>query len=77
VASGDRTIQNPLVAKLSQFIPLSVNDIGVLRALCAPEERFRAGANIVAEGGRPQRPLSSRVGSPTATASCWTAGGKS
>jgi CRP-like cAMP-binding protein len=41
---------SPLVAKFSQFAPLSAKDIGLLEALCAPEERFRAGANIVIEG---------------------------
>ena len=39
---------NPLVAKLSQFAPLSDEDVGLLEALCLPEERFRGGANIVA-----------------------------
>ena len=41
---------NPLVAKFSQFALLSAKDIGLLEELCAPEERFRAGANIVIEG---------------------------
>jgi len=45
---------NPLVAKLSQLAPLSNTDIGVLETLCLPEERFRAGANIVVEGETPR-----------------------
>jgi CRP-like cAMP-binding protein len=45
---------NPLVAKLSQFAPLSDRDVGVLETLCSPEERFRAGANIVVEGETPR-----------------------
>jgi CRP-like cAMP-binding protein len=46
-------VRNPLVAKFSQFAPLSAKDIGLLEALCAPEERFRAGASIVIEGETP------------------------
>jgi CRP-like cAMP-binding protein len=46
--------ENALVAKLSQFAPLSHKDIGLLEALCLPEERFRAGANIVVEGENPR-----------------------
>ena len=38
--------RNPLVKKLSQFSPLSDEDMGLLDALCAKEERFRAGAII-------------------------------
>ena len=49
MAVSDRSIRNPLVVKLSQFAPLSDEDVGLLEALCLPEERFRAGANIVAE----------------------------
>jgi CRP-like cAMP-binding protein len=45
---------NPLVAKLSQFAPLSDRDVSLLEALCSPEERFRAGANIVVEGEAPR-----------------------
>jgi CRP-like cAMP-binding protein len=45
--------ENPLVAKLSQFAPLSHQDIGLLEALCLPEERSRAGVNIVVEGETP------------------------
>jgi CRP-like cAMP-binding protein len=46
--------ENPLVAKLSQFAPLSPKDIGLLEALCSPEERLRAGFNIVVEGEIPR-----------------------
>ena len=46
--------ENPLVAKLSQFAPLSHKDIGLLEALCLPEERWRAGVNIVVEGETPR-----------------------
>jgi CRP-like cAMP-binding protein len=42
------------VAKLSQFAPLSDQDVGVLEAMCQREERFRAGANIVIEGETPR-----------------------
>jgi CRP-like cAMP-binding protein len=45
---------NPLVAKLSQFAPLSDKDVGLLEMLCLPEERFGAGANIVVEGETPR-----------------------
>ena len=54
MAVSDRSIRNPLVVKLSQFAPLSDEDVGLLEALCLPEERFRAGANIVAEGEAPR-----------------------
>ena len=50
---------NPLVAKLSQFAPLSKEDVGLLETLCLPEERFRAGTNIVAEDAYPVVPGSS------------------
>jgi CRP-like cAMP-binding protein len=46
--------ENPLVAKLSQFSPLSHKDVGLLEALCLPEERLRAGVNIVVEGETPR-----------------------
>jgi CRP-like cAMP-binding protein len=46
--------KNALVAKLSQFAPLSHKDIGLLEALCLPEERLRAGVNIVVEGETPR-----------------------
>jgi CRP-like cAMP-binding protein len=46
--------ENALVAKLSQFAPLSHKDIGLLEALCLPEGRLRAGANIVVEGEIPR-----------------------
>ena len=45
---------NPLVKKLSQFSPLSDEDIGLLDALCAKEERFRAGEIIAVEGDAPR-----------------------
>jgi CRP-like cAMP-binding protein len=54
MAGDDRRTQNPLVAKLSQFAPLSDRDVGVLDALCQREERFRAGANIAVEGEAPR-----------------------
>ena len=50
MANANERAWNPLVAKLSQFAPLSNKDIGVLETLCLPEERFRAGAHIVTEG---------------------------
>jgi CRP-like cAMP-binding protein len=46
--------ENALVAKLSQFAPLSHKDIGLLVALCVPEERLRAEVNIVVEGETPR-----------------------
>ena len=46
--------ENPLVAKLSQFAALSHIDVGLLEALCLPEERLRAGVNIVVEGEIPR-----------------------
>ena len=49
MANANEPAWNPLVAKLSQFAPLSNKDIGVLETLCLPEERFGAGANIVVE----------------------------
>jgi CRP-like cAMP-binding protein len=45
--------QNPLVAKLSQFAPLSPKDIALLEGLCLSEERLRAGASIEIEGRAP------------------------
>jgi CRP-like cAMP-binding protein len=54
MANANEGAWNPLVAKLSQFAPLSNKDIGVLETLCLPEERFRAGANIVVEGETPR-----------------------
>src|SRR3979490_1253452 len=47
--------QNPLVAKLSGFAPLSRDDVGVLEALCSKEERVNAGVNLVDEGTAPRR----------------------
>ena len=46
--------RNPLVAKLSQFAPLSDNDVRVLEGICQREERFRTGTNIVVEGEMPR-----------------------
>jgi CRP-like cAMP-binding protein len=46
--------ENPLVAKLSQFAPLSHKDIDLLEPLCLPEERLRAGVNIMVEGETPR-----------------------
>jgi CRP-like cAMP-binding protein len=54
MANANERAWNPLVAKLSQFAPLSNKDIGVLETLCLPEERFGAGANIVVEGETPR-----------------------
>src|SRR5438105_12433814 len=54
MASDNRRAWNPLVAKLSQFAPLSDKDVGLLETLCVPEERFGAGANIVVEGESPR-----------------------
>lgn len=54
MAGDERRIQNPLVAKLAQFAPLSDRDVGVLDALCQREEWFRAGANIAVEGEAPR-----------------------
>src|SRR4030081_3033022 len=47
--------QNPLVAKLSGFAPLSRDDVGVLEALCSKEERVNAGVTLVDEGTAPRR----------------------
>jgi len=54
MASDNRRAWNPLVAKLSQFAPLSDKEVGLLETLCVPEERFGAGANIVVEGEAPR-----------------------
>ena len=54
MADDDRRTQNPLIAKLSQFAPLSNGDVGVLNALCQREERYPAGANIAVEGEAPR-----------------------
>ena len=54
MANANEGAWNPLVAKLSQFAPLSNKDIGVLETLCLPEERFCAGAHIVTEGEAPR-----------------------
>ena len=54
MANANEGAWNPLVAKLSQFAPLSNKDIGVLETLCLPEVRFGAGANVVVEGETPR-----------------------
>src|SRR5438874_12369259 len=54
MADDNGRARNPLVAKLSQFAPLSDRDVGLIETLCSPEERFRAGANIVVEGEAPR-----------------------
>ena len=54
MADDARRTQNPLIAKLSQFAPLSNGDVGVLNALCQREERYPAGANIAVEGEAPR-----------------------
>ena len=41
---------NPLVAKLARFALFSDEEIGVLEGLCASQERFSAGVNLVEEG---------------------------
>jgi CRP-like cAMP-binding protein len=46
--------QNPLVAKLLQFTPLSDEDIRVLQALCSREERFKGNVDILVEGAAPR-----------------------
>src|SRR5882672_11880330 len=50
MASDENRAQNPLVAKLLQFTPLSDEDIRVLEALCSSEKRFKGGVDILAEG---------------------------
>jgi CRP-like cAMP-binding protein len=42
---------NPLVAKLARFARFSDEEIGVLEALCASQERFSSGVNLAVEGG--------------------------
>ena len=42
------------MAKLSQFAPLSDQDVRLLETLCLREERFRAGANIAIDGETPR-----------------------
>jgi CRP-like cAMP-binding protein len=54
MADDNGRARNPLVAKLSQFVRLSDQDVRLLETLCSPEERFRAGANIVVEGETPR-----------------------
>ena len=45
---------DPLVMKLGHFAALSDDDVRVLAALCANEERFDAGIDIVTEGEVPR-----------------------
>ena len=54
MADDSGRARNALVAKLSQFAPLSDQDVRLLETLCSPEERFRAGANIAIEGETPR-----------------------
>ena len=54
MAADNGRARNPLVAKLSQFAPLSDQDVALLEMLCLREERFRAGANIAIEGETPR-----------------------
>jgi hypothetical protein len=54
MADDNGRARNALVAKLSQFAPLSEQDVRLLETLCSPEERFRAGATIVVEGETPR-----------------------
>src|ERR1700731_3203488 len=49
MASDEKRAQNPLVAKLLQFTPLSDEDIRVLEALYSSEKRFKGGVDILAE----------------------------
>jgi CRP-like cAMP-binding protein len=44
----------PFATKLSRFIPLSVEDVRLLDALCIDEERFEAGADIARQGDVPR-----------------------
>jgi CRP-like cAMP-binding protein len=44
---------SPLVMKLTNFLPLSDEDVRVLDALCVKEESFEAGTDIVLEGAVP------------------------
>src|SRR5438105_11889440 len=54
MADDNGRARNPLVAKLSQFAQLSDQDVRLLETLCSPEERVRAGGNIVVEGETPR-----------------------
>ena len=47
----------PFATKLSRFIPLSVEDVRLLDALCIDEERFEAGADIARQGDVPRSAL--------------------
>lgn len=52
---GDiQAARSPLVAKLSNFMELSVADASVLDALCANEESFGAKVNLSIEGESPR-----------------------
>jgi CRP-like cAMP-binding protein len=50
----NRRAQNPLVAKLLQFTPLSDEDVFVLETLCSKGERFKGGVDVLAEGAAPR-----------------------
>jgi CRP-like cAMP-binding protein len=45
---------NPLILRLSRLMPLSAREVGALVALCAREERFRAGSDIAIKGRAPR-----------------------
>src|SRR5690242_16362524 len=45
---------NPLVTKLSRFVLFSDEEVGILDALCANQERFNAGVNLADEGDPPR-----------------------
>jgi CRP-like cAMP-binding protein len=45
---------SPLVTKLSRFVSLSDEDVGVLDALCVNEERFETDTDIVLQGDVPR-----------------------
>jgi CRP-like cAMP-binding protein len=47
--------RNPWVAKLSCFVALSDDDIGLLETLCAREERIPARVSLAEEGNAPTR----------------------
>ncbi len=69
---------DPLVAKLSQFVPLAAAEVDFLEALCVPEERFKTGTNIFSEGDGPRSAfVVTRAGWHAATAYCPTGGDKS
>lgn len=54
MAGDSKRARSPLSAKLSNFAPLSDDDVRTLDGLCRTEERFGAGADIVSEGDAPR-----------------------